>query len=129
MKYIIGYFSAISLLFLGAMHPAHVYAVGVGPTFCLDGKGIETAIGCISSDPAGLTQKLLGLSLSIAGGIAFLMIILGGIQVQISAGNPKRLEAGREIIEGAIIGLLLILFSIFILKMIGVDFLGIPGMS
>jgi hypothetical protein len=86
-----------------------------------------TAIGCVDTTPVGLMKKLLTFSLGIAGGIAFLMILLGGLQIQTSAGNPERMNAGREIIEGAVIGLLLIIMSVFILRVIGVDILGIPG--
>ena len=101
------------------------------PTLCKDAitnePGISTGIGCISYSPVGLATRLFGLSLGIAGGLAFLMILLGAMQIQTSAGNPEQLNQGREIIEGALIGLLLIILSIFILKVVGVDILGIPG--
>jgi hypothetical protein len=44
-----------------------------------------------------------------------------------SAGNPERLTASRELITSAVIGLMLILFAVFLLKLIGVNILGIPG--
>lgn len=90
-----------------------------------------TAIGCIGSSPsegpAGFIPQLIKLGASLAGGIAFLLILFGGFQIITSAGNPERLNAGRELITSAIAGLLLIIFSIFLLKVIGVDILGIPG--
>jgi hypothetical protein len=46
-----------------------------------------------------------------------------------SAGNPERLTGGKEIITSAIAGLLLIIFSTIILKIIGVDILKIPGLT
>lgn len=129
MKNIIGRFLLVNVLLFTLSTFIPVFAQGVQPTMCDGGNGIETAIGCISADPSGLITKLFSVSLGIAGGIAFLMLILGGLQIQISAGNPERINAGREIIEGAIIGLLLIVFSIFILRVVGVDMIGIPGMK
>ncbi len=88
---------------------------------------IQTAIGCIETSTNKLTSQIVSISLGIAGGVAFLMILLGALQIQTSAGNPERINQGKEIIEGAIVGLLLIIFSVFILKVIGVDILKIPG--
>lgn len=64
--------------------------------------------------------------MGIAGGIAFLLILFGGFQIITSAGNPEQLNAGKELISSAIAGLLLIIFSILLLKIIGFNILGIP---
>jgi hypothetical protein len=108
----------------------YIRTAGFSVTFCNQEKTqIETAIGCINTTPGEFTTQLLTISLGIAGGIAFLMILLGAVQIQTSAGNPERVNQGKEIIEGAIAGLLLIVFAVFILKVIGVDILQIPGFS
>ncbi|MBI3956059.1 hypothetical protein HY339_02290 [Candidatus Gottesmanbacteria bacterium] len=72
---------------------------------------------------------LLNFGIGIAGGIAFLLIIFGGFQILTSAGNPERLNAGKELISSAITGLLMIVFSVFLLRIIGVDILGIPSFT
>jgi hypothetical protein len=91
--------------------------------------GTWTAIGCISTNPTDLLGKIVGLAMGIAGGIAFLLMLFGGFQIMTSAGNPEQLNAGRELIVSAITGLLLIIFSIFLLQFIGVNIIGIPGFT
>lgn len=130
MRKVIGYLSiGYALLFSHIfVHP--LFAQGFQIIYCNpEHTQLKTALGCIETTPAGIIQKLFGLSLGIAGGIAFLMIILGAMQIQTSAGNPERVNQGKEIVEGAITGLLLIIFAVFILRIIGVNLLGIPGFS
>ncbi len=94
---------------------------------CADRTSLKTAIGCIPTDPQGFVKKFLSLGIGMAGGIAFFLILVGGLQILTSAGNPERLTAGKELVGSAIAGLLLLIFSIFLLKIIGVDILAIPG--
>ena len=126
MKKIIGsiFFSALLFIFT-----TPIFAQGFEVEFCNppENTAIRTSIGCIETTPTGLAQNVFRFALGLGGGIAFLLILLGGMQIQTSAGNPEQLNSGREIIQGAIAGLLLIIFSVFILKFIGVDILGIPG--
>lgn len=92
------------------------------------GGPIKTAIGEI--DPRnlqGFIQQLLGLALGVAGGIAFLLMLFGSFQIMTSSGNPEKMKAGSELITSALTGLLFIIFSVFILKLIGVTILDIPG--
>jgi hypothetical protein len=91
---------------------------------------LPTAIGCINtSDPNLFISKILGLAVGIGGGIAFLLMLFGTFQIMASAGDPKGIQGGKETITSALTGLLLIIFSVFLLKLIGVDILGIPGLS
>lgn len=93
-----------------------------------DNPRIYSAIGCI---PVESTQEFVGFLLSwgisIAGGIAFILIVYAGLMIITSAGNPQRLQAGKELITAALSGLMLILIGVFILEFIGVDILNIPG--
>jgi hypothetical protein len=84
-------------------------------------------LGCIPTEPTALIAKVITFGIGMAGGIAFLLILFGGFQILTSAGNPEQLNAGRELITSAISGLLLIIFSVFVLRIIGVDILGLPG--
>lgn len=97
---------------------------------CSGGAAINTAIGCV---PFGDQNALLGFilrwALGIGGGIAFLLILVAGFQIMTSRGDPNRLKAGQELMTSAIAGLILLIFSIFVLRLIGVDILGIPGFA
>jgi len=88
------------------------------------GQAINTAIGCI---PIGDTNALIGFilrwAIGIGGGIAFLLILYAGFMIMSSAGNPERLKAGQELMTSAIAGLIMLIFSVFILRVIGIDIL------
>lgn len=89
---------------------------------------ISTAIGCV---PIGDQNALIGFflrwGLGIGGGIAILLIIVAGFQIMSSRGDPNRLKAGQELMTSAIAGLLLLIFSLVILRIIGYDILDIPA--
>ena len=93
---------------------------------CAGGKGINTAIGCINfSSETELSTFILGWAIGIAGGVAFLLIIVAGFLYTTSAGDPKKVQAAKELLGAAIAGLILLIFSAFILRVIGVNILGI----
>jgi hypothetical protein len=45
----------------------------------------------------------------------------------ISQGNPEKIQAAREQLTAAIVGLLFIIFSLVIIQVLGYDILHIPG--
>lgn len=95
---------------------------------CIEKGGSWTALGCISTkSPSEFVKYLLNFAIGIGGGIALLLMIFGGLQIIFSGGNPDKVKAGKEIITAALGGLLLIIFSVFILRVIGYDILAIPG--
>lgn len=84
------------------------------------GTHVWTAIGCLNAgNPTRLVGQLLGWAVGVGGGIAFLLIVYAGFQIATAAGDPKRVQAARELLVSAITGLLLIVFSIFLLNLIG----------
>lgn len=93
------------------------------------GKGINTAIGCLLVENTNDTSEfLLKWAVGVGAGIAFLLMVFGGIMMITGSGNPKRIQAGKELFAGAASGLLLIIASVFILRIVGVEILGIPGL-
>lgn len=89
--------------------------------------GVWTALGCIAVQPADFIKTLIRIGFGIGGGIAFLFMVMGVIKILTSQGNPETLNDGRGMITSAVAGLLLIIFSVIVLKIIGVDILELPG--
>ncbi|OGJ38034.1 MAG: hypothetical protein A2383_00330 [Candidatus Pacebacteria bacterium RIFOXYB1_FULL_39_46] len=94
---------------------------------CIDKPGVWTAIGCIPTDPQGIIKTMVQLGLSIGGGLTLLLILVGAFRFSVSSGDSKQVEEAKEQITSAVIGLLFIIFSITLLRFIGVQFLQIPG--
>lgn len=102
---------------------------------CFQSGGAWTAIGCLGRGNGGSGSSTLGdfirsfisIGVGMGGGIAFLLILFSGFQTITSTGNPEKLHEAKELMTAAISGLLLIIFSVFLLRLIGVDILQIPG--
>jgi hypothetical protein len=89
-----------------------------------------TVLGDIPiGNPSDTVGWLTGYVISISGGIAFLLMLFGSLQVLISSGNEDNVKSGHEWITSAIAGLIFVIFSLFLLKLIGVQILGIPGLG
>ena len=98
--------------------------------FCNGGNGINTAIGCIPIDSGtSFAQWFLPRLLGMMGGIAFLLMLYGGFLMITSSGDPEKIKAGQETISSAIAGLVFAIFSLFVLRFIGIDILEIPGLQ
>lgn len=108
---------------LAAQDPPNPSSTGNCPTGFLD-----TAIGCIPmNDTQFFVVWLFRWGVGVGGGIAFLLILYGGFLVMTSQGDPKRAAGGQETITSAVMGLIMMIFAVFILRVIGVDILKIPG--
>ncbi|MBI4067354.1 hypothetical protein HY407_03145 [Candidatus Gottesmanbacteria bacterium] len=86
-----------------------------------------TVAGCLSTKPEMFVKSVLNVVFAVSGGLAFLAFIGGSALVLTSSGNPEKLNNGKSIVISSILGLLLIIFSVFILRFVGVDILRIPG--
>jgi hypothetical protein len=92
-------------------------------------KKYYTMFGCVDTNAGFFVQKTLNIVFGIAGGLTFLSVIYGSVVVLTSKGEPLNIQNGKEIITSSLIGLLLIIFSVFLLKVVGVDILKIPGIG
>jgi len=96
---------------------------------CFSKGNTWTALGCLpTSDSQEFIGWLLMFLIGIGGGVAFVLMLVGSFQVLTSSGNPEKIQAGKQLITSAIAGLLLIIFSLFLLQLIGVQILEIPGL-
>lgn len=92
--------------------------------------GVWTGIGCIYTNMGTFIQKtVFGTAIGLAGGVSLLCIIYAAFMMQTSRANPERIKKSQELLTSCIMGLMLIIFSVFILKLIGVDILKIPGFN
>lgn len=94
-------------------------------------QGVNTALGCISFDATGggFVRSLLGIIIGLGGGVALLLILYGVFIITTSAGIPEKLKEGKELITSAIAGLLFIIMAIFLMNLIGIQLLAIPGLQ
>lgn len=83
----------------------------------------KTALGTIPIDVTNFTQKVLTIALGLAGGIALIFMVYGSIKILISSGDPKKVGDGRDIIVAAVAGLLFLIFSVLILRYVGITLL------
>ena len=90
---------------------------------------INTALGCIPVEMNAFIPWLLSWLFGVAGGIAFLLMAYGFILIATSAGDEKKVQGAKETITSAIIGLIVCIFAVFILKLIAVNILKIPGIN
>lgn len=80
-----------------------------------------------------LTTVIVGNAFVLAGLISFVLLVFGGFKVIISAGSgdSKSLEQGKQTITYAVIGLILVVASYWIVQLIGdltgVNLLNVPG--
>lgn len=95
---------------------------------CQQKGEIWSAIGCLPTDFSALVNKyVFTTGVGLAGGIAFIYFLYGAFLILTSSGNAEKMEEAKQIITSSLAGLILIIFSVFLLKTIGVDILKLPG--
>jgi hypothetical protein len=112
--------------------PFNPFAITITPILELDPRcgtnGVNTAIGCIPlNSTTALAAFLLRWGIGIGAGLSFLLIIFSGFQITTSAGKPQQLQGGKDLLTAAIAGLIMLIFSVFLLQLIGVQILHLPG--
>lgn len=125
-KFLVLIVAAISLLLIGLSYAPHAVTLAQSPAAQADAPedmcdaqgNCETEIGMITIEPSGVVNTVLNYSLVLGGSLALLLIIYGGFKLVTSAGNAREISNGKEIIQYAIIGLLLIVFSVTLVRVV-----------
>lgn len=76
-----------------------------------------------------LAKFFLTRAMWLMGGFFILLSSYAGFLLMSSSGDPKKTQAGKELLTAAIAGLVFLLFSIFILRVVGIEILQIPGLD
>ncbi len=93
------------------------------------GECMETALGCIPVTAVGLVSWFVQYGSFVGGGLAFLLMAYGAFLLMTSSGDEEKVKQGKSIITAAIIGLLTIVGAVFLMRLITVQILKIPGFS
>lgn len=89
---------------------------------------VDSAIGCIPYNDFNATAAFfLSWSLGIGGGIALVLIVLGAIRIINAKGDADEVASGRNLITAAIAGLFMLALTVFALRVISVNILGLFG--
>jgi hypothetical protein len=97
-----------------------------------------TMIGCVTSEKgfenntgsgaSSFTQALFDLIVfKMIGGIALLYLMYGAFLIITSQSDPEKLNHGKRVLLGSIIGLIFVLSTVFLVNLIGSNILKIPG--
>jgi hypothetical protein len=77
--------------------------------------GLPTSTQDIGQGFANAVKLLIGLS----GSLAVVFLVVGGIQMVASAGDPKRFAQGRESVIYAVVGLIIAISAFAIVQFVG----------
>ena len=95
---------------------------------CLPNE-IITDLGCIPNTPAGFVQKFYDVGLGAIGGVGVLGMVYGCYLIITSQGNSNQVQKGKRYLTSSVLGILLVIFAVFFIKVVAVDMLHIPGFS
>jgi hypothetical protein len=96
------------------------------PQTCGEGE-LGTALGCLPYTRDAFVATLLTFIVGIAGGIALVTMFVATFQIMTSAGDSKKLQSGRDLFFSAVAGLLFLIFSVSLLRIIAGDIIKLPG--
>ena len=87
---------------------------------------IFTGLGCIPTSTEGFTAALLIFLAGISGAVALIIMLIGTIQIMTGGDNAEQVKKGKELFTGAITGLVFIIFSVTLLKIVAGDIIQLP---
>jgi hypothetical protein len=90
-------------------------------------ESLSTALGCIPYTRDAFVSALMTFIVGIAGAIALVVMLIATIMIMTAGGNAEQLKKGRELFTSAVVGLLFLIFSVSLLRIIAGDIIKLPG--
>lgn len=104
-------------------------ASGGNPVICQTPKlepGINTAIGCIPMITQTVFLNFIILwSIGVSGGIGLILLGYASFLIIVDLRDPRRKSLGREMFWSTLMGILLLITSVYLLNAIGIGILGL----
>ena len=91
---------------------------------CVEAEGFYTAVGCMPFEINTLVKGIIILGLLFGGVLTLLCIVFSAIKIQASKGDSAKVSKAQETIKSCITGLILIIFSAFIINVLGSGIFG-----
>ena len=96
-------------------------AANADGNFTLDG-GVKSAQGTgvdqVSTDPESLVKQFVNIFLFAVGALSVIMLIWGGIRYTTSAGDSNKVQAAKNTVLYAIVGLVVAILAYAIVNMV-----------
>lgn len=83
-------------------------------------NGYYSAFGCIPFKVEGFVNWFVSFAIAFAGIVSMYCLVLNSLRMQLSRGDAQGIEKARQNIVSCILGILLIIFSVFILRIAGI---------
>ncbi len=99
---------------------------GFFPTSC-GPQSLSTALGCIPYTREAFGTALFAFLVGLAGGIAIVVMFIAIFQIMTARDNDEKLKKGKELFGAAVTGLLFLIFSVSILRIVAGDIIKLPG--
>ena len=102
-------------------------ALAVAPAASAEGNltlnsGVDSAqgegVGQVSTDPESLVKKFVNIFLFAVGALSVIMLIWGGIRYTTSAGDSNKVQAAKNTVLYAIVGLVIAILAYAIVNMV-----------
>lgn len=90
-------------------------------------ESLATALGCLPYTREAFVSTLLSFIVGLSGGIALVLMLSATIQIMTAAADAKKLQSGRDLFFSALAGLLFLIFSVSLLRIIAGDIIKLPG--
>jgi len=90
-------------------------------------ESLSTALGCLPYTRDAFVSTILSFIVGIAGAIALVVMLIATVQFMTASGDAKKLQSAKELFMSALVGLLFLIFSVSLLRIVAGDIIKLPG--